>query len=74
MERIDAVAAGYDEATHVSNRVLNEPSDRADSDSNTEAPPASTTRDTVAKAAKFTASAAKWSVSAAKSSTDKFKK
>jgi HK97 family phage major capsid protein len=72
IDRIDSVAAGYNEARHVSDRVLNRPGEFVNVESDADTPPASS-RDTVKKAVKFTASAAKWSAAAAKSSAEKFK-
>lgn len=72
--RIESVAAGYDEATQVSDRVLNGLDELVNVNADAGAPTASSTRDTVAKAAKLTASAAKWSAAAAKSNSKKFRK
>lgn len=74
-DRIAAVAAGYDDITEVSDRILgdvsvNVPAPNGDDGS----PPSSRTRDSAVRAAKFTAGkTAKWSASAAKAGTEKIK-
>lgn len=74
IDRIESVAAGYNDARDASDRVLNGPSATADRASSSDVPSAGSTRDSAKKAAKLTASAAKWSATAAKSSVERLKK
>ncbi|WP_396908636.1 hypothetical protein [Mycolicibacterium sp.] len=73
-DRIDAVAAGYDEAKQVSDQILNDLNGVQAPRADTRNDSATTTRDSVRKAAKFTAGqAAKLSAAVAKASGDKLK-
>lgn len=73
-ERISAVAAGYDEAAGITDRILGNIDNKVTENANTKESSARSSRGTAARAARFTADqAAKWSAVAAKAGVEKIK-
>lgn len=73
-DRIDSVAAGYYEATKVSDQVLDGPSETINRSSDAQLPTTDGTRDAAMKAARLTSGVAKWTGATAKSTAEKFRK